>query len=63
MTPLQYLISQLTPIVQAHNPGAPSDEVAQYVSDLIGFQVGIFLPNLQADLTTGKISFVVPEGS
>lgn len=62
MTPSQYLISTLTPVVQANNPGASSDEVTAYVTQLATFYLAFILPNLRVDLTTGLISFVVPSG-
>lgn len=60
MTPSQWLAAQLMPVVQANNPGASSDEVTLYVSGLVGFYTNYILPNLQVDLSTGKVSFVVP---
>lgn len=60
MTPSQYLISTLTPVVQANNPGASSDEVTAYVGGLTTFYLTYILPNLSVNLTTGAITFIVP---
>lgn len=63
MTPSQWLITQLTPIVQANNPGASPDQVTAYVTQLTGFYLTFILPNLQVNLTTGLVNFIVPAGS
>lgn len=63
MTPEQWLINQLSPIVQANNPGASSDQVTAYVTSLAAFYTVYILPNLQVNLTTGAVAFVVPSGS
>lgn len=60
MTPLQYLVSQLAPIVQANNPGASSDEITAYVTQISQMYLGYILPNLTVNLSTGTITFVVP---
>lgn len=60
MTPMQYLVSQIVPVIQANNPGASSDEVTQFATQFAGMYLNYILPNLRADLTTGVISFVVP---
>jgi hypothetical protein len=60
MTPSQWLISQLVPVIQSNNPGASSDEVTAYATSLAGLYFNYILPNLQVNLTTGAISFVVP---
>lgn len=62
MTPQQWLISQLTPIVAANNPGASSAQVTAYVTQITTFYITYILPNLQVDLSTGKVSFIVPTG-
>lgn len=63
MTPAQWLISQLTPVIQANNPGASSDEVIAYATSLAGLYLVYILPNLQVNLITGTVSFIVPGGS
>lgn len=63
MTPQQWLITQLTPIVQTNNPGASSDQVTAYVTSLATFYLAYILPNLSVNLTTGAVIFVVPSGS
>lgn len=63
MTPLQWLVSQVSPVIQANNPGASSDEVTAYATSLGTLYLNYILPNLQVNLTTGLISFVVPSGS
>lgn len=60
MTPEQWLISQLAPIIQSNNPGASSDEVNAYVTQLAIFYLNYILPNLQVNLTSGLVNFVVP---
>lgn len=60
MTPSQYLVSVLTPIVTSNNPGASADEVTAYVNQLVGFYIVEILPNLSVNLTTGAVSFIVP---
>ena len=60
MTPEQWLISQLTSILQANNPGASSDEISQLATELAELWINLILPNLQVDLTTGAITFNVP---
>lgn len=62
MTPLQWLISQLSPVIQANNPGASSDEVTAYATSLSSLYLTYILPNLSVNLTTGVITFVVPSG-
>lgn len=63
MTPQQWLMSQLVTILQANNPGASSDEVAQLAAELSGLWANLILPNLSVNLTTGAITFNVPSGS
>lgn len=63
MTPQQWLVSQIAPIIQINNPGASSDECTAYASQFAGLYVNFILPNLQVNLTTGVVSFVVPSGS
>lgn len=60
MTPQQWLVSQLSPVIQANNPGASPDEVTAYASSLAILYLTYILPNLKTDLTTGLISFIVP---
>lgn len=60
MTPAQYLVTTLTPVVQNNNPGASSDEISAYVNQLVGFYINYILPNLSVNLTTGAVTFVVP---
>lgn len=62
MTSQQWLVSQLIPVIQANNPGASSDEVASYAAGLGIFYFAYILPNLQVNLTTGAITFVIPTG-
>lgn len=63
MTPTQWLISQISPVIQANNTGASSDEVTAYATSLVGLYLTFILPNLSVDLTTGAVNFVVPSGS
>lgn len=63
MTPQQWLVSQLVPVIQANNPGASSDEVSSYAAGLGVFYFTYILPNLQVNLSTGAITFVIPPGS
>lgn len=63
MTPQQWLMAQLTTILANNNPGASADEVAQLAGELSGLWANLILPNLQVDLSTGQINFVVPGGS
>lgn len=60
MTPAQWLVTQLIPVIQGNNPGASSDEVAAYAASLAGLYFTYILPNLQVNLSTGAITFVVP---
>lgn len=60
MTPQQWLVSQLSTILQANNPGASSDEVLQLATELAGLWANLILPNLQVNLTTGAVIFNVP---
>lgn len=60
MSPSDYLISTLTPVVQANNPGASPASVTAYVTQLTTFYLTYILPNLKVDLTTGLVSFIVP---
>lgn len=60
MTPQQWLIGQLSTILQTNNPGATPDEVTQLATELSGLWANLILPNLQVNLTTGVISFIVP---
>lgn len=60
MTPQQWLVAQLTPVIQTNNPGASSDECAAFAGQLAGFYITYILPNIKTDLTTGLISFIVP---
>lgn len=60
MTPQQYLVSQLSPILQGNNPGADSSEVAQLAMELAGLWANLILPNLSVNLTTGVVTFNVP---
>lgn len=60
MTPIQYLVSQLVPVIQSNNPGASSDEVTAYATQFAGAYLTYILPNLQVNLTTGAIVFTVP---
>lgn len=60
MTPQQWLVGQLTTILQTNNPGASSDEVSQLAMELAGLWANLILPNLQVNLTTGAITFNVP---
>jgi len=60
MTPAQYLISQLTSLIQNNNPGATSDEVTAYATQFADIYLTYIIPNLQVDLNTGAITFVVP---
>lgn len=60
MTPLQYLIGVLSPIIQANNPGASSDEVTAFATQFSGMYLQYILPNLQVNLSTGSVIFVVP---
>lgn len=60
MTPTQWLVSQLVPVIQSNNPGASSDEVTAYATQLATLYLTYILPNLSVNLTTGAISFVVP---
>lgn len=60
MTPSQYLVSVLTPIVTSNNPGASSDEITAYVNQLVAFYIIYILPNLLVNLTTGAVNFIVP---
>lgn len=63
MTPLQYIVAQISPVIQANNPGASADEVTSFATQLGTFYIGVILPNLQVNLTTGVVNFVVPSGS
>ncbi len=63
MTPLQWLVSQISPVIQSNNPGASSDEVTAYATSLGNLYLTYILPNLQVDLTTGLVSFIVPSGT
>lgn len=60
MTPQQWLVGQLTTILQSNNPGASSDEVSQLAMELSGLWANLILPNLQVNLSTGTITFNVP---
>lgn len=60
MTPQQWLVGQLTTILQSNNPGASSDEVSQLALELSGLWANLILPNLQINLSTGAITFNVP---
>lgn len=60
MTAQQWLITQLSPLIQFNNPGATADEVTVFATELAGFYLNYILPNIKADLTTGLISFIVP---
>lgn len=62
MTPQQYLVSQLTPVLTANNPGASAAGVQTLATELAGFYLTMILPNLSVNLTTGAVSFVVPVG-
>lgn len=60
MTPIQWLVTTLSPVIQTNNPGASPDEVTAYATQLATFYVTYILPNLMVNLTTGAVSFVVP---
>lgn len=60
MTTQQWLTSQLTTILQNNNPGASSDEVLTLATELAGLWANLILPNLQVNLTTGAVTFVIP---
>jgi hypothetical protein len=60
MTPLEYLVSQLVPLIQSNNPGASSDEVTAYATQFADTYLTYILPNLQVDLSNGSVTFVVP---
>lgn len=60
MTPEQWLVSQLVPVIQNNNPGASIDECTAYATSLTVLYFTYILPNLQVNLSTGAITFVVP---
>ena len=60
MTPEQWLVQQLIPVIQQNNPGASSDDVQSYATSLAGLYFVYILPNLSADLNTGAITFTIP---
>lgn len=63
MTPLQYIVSQTTPIIQANNPAANPDDCTAVAAQFAQIYLTYILPNLQVDPTTGLVSFVVPAGT
>lgn len=63
MDPIDYLVSQLEPVVQANNQGASAAECTAYATQLATAYIDYILPNLQVNLTTGAVTFVVPSGS
>lgn len=60
MTPQQWLYSQLVTILATNNPQADPSGVALLAQELSGLWGNLILPNLQVDLTTGKVTFVIP---
>ncbi len=62
MTPQQWIVSQLIPILTAANPGADPDGIAAYANQMSEFIVNLVIPNLQ-DVNGNPITFVVPQGS
>lgn len=63
MTPIQWLVTNLTPAIQANNPQATSDACTAYATQLVTVYLTYILPNLQVNLSTGAITFAVPSGS
>lgn len=60
MTPQQYLYGQLVTILTTNNPGADSANISLLAGELAGLWANLILPNLQVDLGTGKVNFIVP---
>lgn len=63
MTPEQYLINQLVPIITANNPQASTAAVTAYCTQLAYFYTQFILPNITADTSTGVITFNIPAGN
>lgn len=55
-----YLYNQLVTILTNNNPGASAASVQQLATELSGLWATLILPNLQVDLSTGKVTFIVP---
>lgn len=68
LTPLQitqiaYIAGVLAPVLQTNNPNADPNSVTLLSNELATYYITVILPNLQVDLTTGLVTFVVPGGS
>lgn len=63
MTPQQWLVSTLTPVLIANNPQSSSDQCTAYATQLAVFYFNYILPNLQVNLSTGAVNFIVPPSS
>lgn len=55
-----YLTDVLTPTITAQHPQAQAAEIQSFAGDFAGFYITYILPNLQVDLVTGKVNFIVP---
>lgn len=60
MTPTQFVYNNIVIFLTDNHPAASADEVAKMAQDMTNMYLNLFLPNLQVDLETGKVSFVVP---
>lgn len=63
MTTQQWLQAQLTAVLTANNPYADPASITLLATELSGLWANLILPNLIVDLTTGKVSFVIPGGA
>lgn len=60
---INWLVSTLTPVLETNNPQSSAAQCVAYATQLSNFYVLYILPNLQVNLTTGAVNFVVPSGS